>query len=61
MKALMRALRQRQELILLVLMLESIHFALWINFGSPQSRSLMIIHFGLFLIWQPVWRGDKKL
>ena len=54
-------LRQRQEILVLVLMLESIHFALWVGFGSPLSRSLMLIHFGLFIIWQPVWRGDEKL
>ena len=57
----MQVLRLRQELLVLVLMLESIHFALWVDFGSPLSRSLMLIHFGLFIIWQPVWRGDEKL
>ena len=57
----MQVLRLRQELLVLVLMLESIHFALWVDFGSPLSRPLMLIHFGLFIIWQPVWRGDEKL
>lgn len=61
MSQLLQAVRRREELILLVLMLESLHFALWFDFGSPLSRSLMIIHFGLFIIWQPVWRGDEKL
>ena len=54
MTSLMQALRKRQELILLVLMLETIHFALWINFGSPLSRSLMIIHFGETKSWRGI-------
>jgi len=61
MSQLLQAVRRREELILLMLMLESLHFALWFDFGSPLSRSLMLIHFGLFIIWQPVWRGDEKL
>ncbi len=35
--------------------------SMWLDFGSPLSRSLMLVHLGLFLIWQPVWRGDEKL
>lgn len=61
MKLSLQALRDRQEQLVLMLMLESIHFALWVDFGSPLSRSLMLIHFGLFIIWQPVWRSDEKL
>lgn len=42
-------------------MLEMVHLSIWLDFGSPLSRSLMLVHLGLFLIWQPVWRGDEKL
>lgn len=42
-------------------MLETLHLSIWLEFGSPISRSLMLVHLGLFLIWQPVWRGDEKL
>ena len=42
-------------------MLEMLHLSIWLDFGSPISRSLMLVHLGLFLIWQPVWRGDEKL
>jgi hypothetical protein len=42
-------------------MLEILHLSIWLDFGSPLSRSLMLVHLGLFLIWQPVWRGDEKL
>ena len=43
------------------MMLEMLHLAIWIEFGSTISRSFMLSHLGLFLIWQPVWRGDEKL
>lgn len=51
----------RKQTIILALMLEMVHLSIWLDFGSPLSRSLMLVHLGLFLIWQPVWRGDEKL
>ena len=51
----------RKELIILVMMLELLHLSIWFDFGSLMSRSLMLSHLGLFLLWQPVWRGDEKL
>lgn len=51
----------RRELIILVMMLETLHLSIWFDFGSLISRSLMLSHLGLFLLWQPVWRGDEKL
>ena len=51
----------RHEQIILFLMLELLHLSVWIDPGSPVSRSLMLVHLGLFLIWQPVWRSDEKL
>lgn len=38
-----------------------LHLTIWIDFGSIISRSFMLSHLGLFLLWQPVWRGDEKL
>ncbi|HIF50156.1 MAG TPA: HAMP domain-containing histidine kinase [Thiotrichaceae bacterium] len=52
---------RKRELIILIMMLEMLHLAIWVDFGSIISRSLMLSHLGLFLLWQPVWRGDKKL
>lgn len=43
------------------MMLEFLHLSIWFDFGSLISRSLMLSHLGLFLLWQPVWRGDEKL
>lgn len=43
-------------------MLESLHFALWLDLYSPLLRAMwLMIHLGLFLLWQPVWRVDRKL
>jgi len=61
MPTILRTIIQRRELIILALMLELLHFSIWIDFGSPISRSFMLIHLGLFLIWQPVWRSDERL
>lgn len=54
-------LSQKKELLILVMMLEMLHLSIWVDFGSIISRSFMLSHLGLFLLWQPVWRGDKKL
>ena len=54
-------LLKRRQMLVLVLMLEFLHLSIWFDFGSPYSRSFMLVHLGLFLIWQPVWRGDQKL
>lgn len=52
---------QKRELIILTMMLEMLHLSIWIDFGSIVSRSFMLSHLGLFLLWQPVWRRDEKL
>ena len=51
----------RREIIILALMLEILHFSIWLDFGNWISRSLMLVHLGLFLIWQPVWRRDEQI
>ena len=51
----------RGELVTLALMLEFLHFSIWLDFGSPLSRALLLIHLGLFVIWQPVWRSDERI
>ncbi len=42
-------------------MLLLLHFSMWLDFGSPLSRALMLVHLGLFLIWQPIQRGDQSI
>ncbi len=54
-------LNKRFEHQILALMLASLHLALWWDFGGALSRSLMLAHLGLFLMWQPLWRRDQRL
>lgn len=49
------------EQLILVFMLELLHLSLWTDFAGPVSRALLLMHFGFFLIWQPLWQGDEKL
>lgn len=43
------------------LMLLSLHGALAWGISEWWSRGLLLAHFGLFLLWQPVWRGERAL
>lgn len=42
-------------------MLVTLHFALWVGVDSIWSRPLLFAHLGLFLLWQPLWRGEEQL
>ena len=42
-------------------MLVTLHIALLIGVGSIWSRPFLFAHLGLFLLWQPLWRGEGKL
>jgi len=42
-------------------MLELLHFSIWTDITGPLSRSMILMHLGFFLIWQPLWQGDEKL
>ncbi len=46
---------------LLFAMLASLHLTLWLEVNSIWSRPLLLTHFGLFLLWQPLWRGEYEL
>jgi signal transduction histidine kinase len=43
------------------LMLLALHAALASGIESWWSRALLLSHFGLFLLWQPIWRGERDL
>jgi signal transduction histidine kinase len=45
----------------MLLMLATLHLALTGGLSSFASRALLISHFGVFLLWQPVFRRDSKL
>jgi signal transduction histidine kinase len=46
---------------LAVAMLASLHLALWLGTQSLWTRPVLLAHLGLFLLWQPLWRGESKL
>ena len=51
---------QRQEHRTLALMLALLHVVIWWDFGGGVSRSLMLAHLGLFLLWQVLRRRCSK-
>lgn len=46
---------------LLLWMLLALHGVLLVGVHSPWAHPLMLTHLGLFLIWQPLWRGDGQV
>jgi len=42
-------------------MLLALHGALAWDINEWWARGLLLAHFGLFLMWQPVWRGERSL
>jgi len=51
----------RHQNVLLALMLLTLHGAMAWSLNDWWARGLMMAHFGLFLIWQPVWRGEQRI
>jgi hypothetical protein len=45
----------------LALMLLALHAALVLGIETAVSKAFLLSHFGCFLLWQPVWRGEQKL
>jgi signal transduction histidine kinase len=46
----------------LALMLLSLHaFLIWGGGTTMLQRAIFLCHYGLFLLWQPVWRSTQKL
>lgn len=45
----------------LSLMLLSLHGALIWGFNDPLQKSLLLCHYGFFLMWQPIWQNHQKL
>ena len=46
---------------MLGLMLLSFHGVLLWGFDDPLQKGLLLCHYGLFLIWQPIWQTQEKL
>ena len=45
----------------LALMLLSLHGVMLWGFDSSLAKTLLLSHYGLFLLWQPIWRGEQSL
>ena len=43
------------------LMLLALHASLAWGFADWWPRAFLLAHFGLVLLWQPVWRGEKNI
>src|SRR5262245_29506341 len=56
-----RRLVLSQPQLLLGLMLLSLHAALAWGIEDWWPRAFLLAHFGLFLLWQPVWRGEQNI
>src|SRR5262245_444735 len=50
-----------QPQVWLGLMLLSLHAAVAWGVTEWWSRAFLLAHFGLFLAWQPVWRGEREI
>lgn len=42
-------------------MLLALHYALAWGIDDWLARAMLLAHFGLFLMWQPAWRGERSL
>lgn len=51
----------RHQNLLLAAMLLTLHSAMAGGVDDWWARGLLLAHFGLFLIWQPVWRGERQV
>jgi signal transduction histidine kinase len=46
---------------LLLAMLWLLHGALLFGVGNPWAHPLLLAHLGLFLLWQPMWHGERDV
>jgi signal transduction histidine kinase len=46
---------------LLQAMLGLLHGVLVLGVNSPWSHPLLLAHLGVFLLWQPMWRGEREV
>ncbi|MBL8532232.1 MAG: HAMP domain-containing histidine kinase [Betaproteobacteria bacterium] len=56
-----RITRWARPNLVLGLMLFVLHAGLMFGVGTGASRALLLAHFGLFLLWQPLWQGTSQL
>ena len=42
-------------------MLLALHYAVAWGISDWPARAMLLAHFGIFLMWQPIWRGERSL
>jgi len=42
-------------------MLLALHYAVAWGITDWPARAMLLAHFGIFLMWQPIWRGERNL
>ncbi len=51
---------QRRHWLMLAMLL-LLHIATLLEIDNPWMSALLISHFGIFLLWQPMWGGEHKV
>ncbi|MEQ1525133.1 MAG: ATP-binding protein [Gallionella sp.] len=46
---------------LMLAMFALLHGVILLGLDSPWSPPLLLAHLGLFLLWQPLWRGEREV
>lgn len=46
---------------LMLSMFALLHGVILLGLDSPWAHPLLLGHFGLFLLWQPLWRGEREV
>ncbi len=46
---------------LMLVMFALLHGVILLGLDSPWAHPLLLAHFGLFLLWQPLWRGEREV
>lgn len=52
---------QHSNRFLTVAMLGTLHLALLLDVETSLAKSLLLVHLGLFLLWQPLWHGESRV
>lgn len=55
-----KTIQGKSETFLLFLLLETLYGVLWSDPGTAASQAFLLIHLGIFLIWQPILLGSQK-
>ncbi|MFN9390033.1 MAG: sensor histidine kinase [Betaproteobacteria bacterium] len=51
----------RRQNLTFSLMLAALHLALALGLQGGALKAFVLMHFGLFLLWQPMWQGGRDL